>query len=189
MLNVEQIDVCGRRRALLPSELGPAYQNQIIEAKTKDVVKLCAQQVIPAEMQAWYQSLPSTRGTSLSRAHVVQVSPEHTWYKSLPSRRGTSLSRAHVVQVSPEHTWYKSLPSTRGTSLSRAHVVQVSPEHTWYKSLPITRGTSLSRAHVVQVSPEHTWYKSLPSTRRTKDHLPEPAVETSGNDDGDDDSV
>ena len=61
----KQINVCGCGRAVLPSELGQAYQNQIpiSEAKMKNLVKLCTQQMIPAEMHTWYKSLPSTSRT------------------------------------------------------------------------------------------------------------------------------
>ena len=51
--------------AVLPADLGHAYQTRIpiSEAKKKDLVKLCTQLVIPAEIYEWYKSLPTASRT------------------------------------------------------------------------------------------------------------------------------
>lgn len=43
-------------------ELKPAYEHPlpITEAKKKDLMNLCRKNIIPAELHAWYASLPSS---------------------------------------------------------------------------------------------------------------------------------
>ena len=61
----KRLNVRRSGRAALPADPGHAYQTRIpiSEAKKKDLVKLCTQRVIPAEMHEWYKSLPTTSRT------------------------------------------------------------------------------------------------------------------------------
>ena len=57
-----RIRVFGRGRPNLPVDLPRAHQHRIpiSQAKKADLIKLCKQSVIPAEVHPWYEDLPTS---------------------------------------------------------------------------------------------------------------------------------